>query len=303
MPTTRPALRAVPAAFAAALDDDLRVPQALAVVHEAVRRATTRWRPGTSARRGEPAGRGARHARRARARPAGRATGPTAGPDDDLRAVVDALVTVALQQRQAARERKDYAAADAIRTRLRRRGRAHRGHPARPALGAEPMTTGGRRGGPVGGRPHQVRQAQARDRRLRQAHGWRARARPRPRTCGPGTRPSGGRQAARPADRRAGHGGTARGSADGRSAEEVSPERARGAGDAPEVVAGRNAVLESLRARVPATALYVGPRLDADQRVSEADPAGRGRRASRWSRPGGPSWTGSPAARCTRDSR
>ena len=36
-------------------------------------------------------------------------------------------------------------------------------------------------------------------------------------------------------------------------------DRARGAGDAPEVVAGRNAVLESLRAHVPATALYAGP--------------------------------------------
>ena len=45
--------------------------------------------------------------------------------------------------------------------------------------------------------------------------------------------------------------------------------RARGAGDAPEVVAGRNAVLESLRAAVPATALYAGPRLDSDERVRE----------------------------------
>jgi 23S rRNA (guanosine2251-2'-O)-methyltransferase len=36
------------------------------------------------------------------------------------------------------------------------------------------------------------------------------------------------------------------------------------------VVAGRNAVLESLRAAVPAIALLVGPRLDADERVSEA---------------------------------
>jgi 23S rRNA (guanosine2251-2'-O)-methyltransferase len=33
---------------------------------------------------------------------------------------------------------------------------------------------------------------------------------------------------------------------------------------------GRNAVLESLRARVPATALHVGPRLDADERIGEA---------------------------------
>jgi 23S rRNA (guanosine2251-2'-O)-methyltransferase len=45
--------------------------------------------------------------------------------------------------------------------------------------------------------------------------------------------------------------------------------RARGAGDAPEVVAGRNAVLEALRAAVPATALYAGPRQDADDRVRE----------------------------------
>ncbi|HUY47712.1 MAG TPA: 23S rRNA (guanosine(2251)-2'-O)-methyltransferase RlmB [Streptosporangiaceae bacterium] len=49
----------------------------------------------------------------------------------------------------------------------------------------------------------------------------------------------------------------------------ASRERARGAGDAAEVVAGRNPVLESLRARVPATALYAGPRLDSDPRVTE----------------------------------
>jgi 23S rRNA (guanosine2251-2'-O)-methyltransferase len=36
------------------------------------------------------------------------------------------------------------------------------------------------------------------------------------------------------------------------------------------VVAGRNAVLESLRARVPAIALHVGPRLDPDDRIGEA---------------------------------
>jgi 23S rRNA (guanosine2251-2'-O)-methyltransferase len=46
--------------------------------------------------------------------------------------------------------------------------------------------------------------------------------------------------------------------------------RARGAGDAPEVVAGRNAVLEALRAAVPATALYAGSRAGADDRVREA---------------------------------
>jgi 23S rRNA (guanosine2251-2'-O)-methyltransferase len=46
--------------------------------------------------------------------------------------------------------------------------------------------------------------------------------------------------------------------------------RPRGAGDAAEVVAGRNAVLEALRAGVPAAALYAGPRRDADDRVREA---------------------------------
>jgi 23S rRNA (guanosine2251-2'-O)-methyltransferase len=45
---------------------------------------------------------------------------------------------------------------------------------------------------------------------------------------------------------------------------------ARGAGDAPEFVAGRNPVVESLRAHVPAMALYVGPRAIQDERVSEA---------------------------------
>jgi 23S rRNA (guanosine2251-2'-O)-methyltransferase len=44
----------------------------------------------------------------------------------------------------------------------------------------------------------------------------------------------------------------------------------RGSGTAHEMVAGRNAVLESLSAAVPAIALHVGPRLDADERITEA---------------------------------
>jgi 23S rRNA (guanosine2251-2'-O)-methyltransferase len=46
--------------------------------------------------------------------------------------------------------------------------------------------------------------------------------------------------------------------------------RARGAGSAAELVAGRNPVLEALRAAVPATALHVGPRLDDDERIGQA---------------------------------
>jgi cysteinyl-tRNA synthetase len=41
---------------------------------------------------------------------------------DDLRPVIDALVSVALDQRQAARKRKDYGAADAIRDGLQDAG-------------------------------------------------------------------------------------------------------------------------------------------------------------------------------------
>jgi 23S rRNA (guanosine2251-2'-O)-methyltransferase len=44
----------------------------------------------------------------------------------------------------------------------------------------------------------------------------------------------------------------------------------RGAGDAPEFVAGRNSVVESLRAGVPSAALYVGNRVQHDERISEA---------------------------------
>jgi len=40
--------------------------------------------------------------------------------------------------------------------------------------------------------------------------------------------------------------------------------------DAPELVAGRNPVVEALRARVPATALYVAQGIDTDERVREA---------------------------------
>jgi 23S rRNA (guanosine2251-2'-O)-methyltransferase len=44
----------------------------------------------------------------------------------------------------------------------------------------------------------------------------------------------------------------------------------RGAGEAAEFVAGRNPVVESLRARVPAAALYVGARAARDERIEEA---------------------------------
>ena len=108
---------AVPAAFAAALDNDLGVPQALAVVHETIRDGNNALAAGDKA---------ALAAALAQVRAMLGMLGldplapewATAGADDDLRAVVDALAGVALDQRQAARDRKDWDAADTIRDSL-----------------------------------------------------------------------------------------------------------------------------------------------------------------------------------------
>ena len=107
---------ALPPDFAAAMDDDLGVPQALAVLHTAVREGNAalaaREKAVVAQRYGE-----------VRAMLAVLGLDPLAAPwrDDrraDLVGVLDALVTVALDQREEARRRKDYAAADTIRARL-----------------------------------------------------------------------------------------------------------------------------------------------------------------------------------------
>ena len=108
---------ALPAEFAAAMDDDLGVPQALAVVHDCIRDGNA------AVAAGDTAG-SAKRLSQARAMLAVLGLDPLARPwadqqdDSDLRSVVDALISVALDQRQAARARKDYAAADAIRDQL-----------------------------------------------------------------------------------------------------------------------------------------------------------------------------------------
>ena len=118
---TPPAAGGWPAEFAAALDDDLGVPQALAVVHATVRAGNNALAAGDA------------EAVAAALAPVRAMLGvlgldPLAEPwasrgaDDDLREVVDALVKGSLAERQAARERKDFEAADAIRDRLRDAG-------------------------------------------------------------------------------------------------------------------------------------------------------------------------------------
>jgi cysteinyl-tRNA synthetase len=111
-------LNSLPAAFIEAMDDDLGVPQALAVLHNTVRDGNAAVSAGDKPRVTallrdvlamlqvlglEP------HA-------------DAEGAAGELRAVVDSLVALALEQRTAARERKDYAAADAIRDQLAEAG-------------------------------------------------------------------------------------------------------------------------------------------------------------------------------------
>ncbi len=122
---------AVPAAFTAAMDDDLGVPQALALVHETVRE-------GNAALAVADAGGTAKRLAEARSMLAVLGLDPLAAPwagvqsGAGLRPVVDALVSVALEQREAARARKDYAAADAIRARLAQAGVAVEDTPRGP---------------------------------------------------------------------------------------------------------------------------------------------------------------------------
>ena len=107
----------LPAEFTAAMDDDLGVPQALAVLHESLREGNGALSAGDAAGT-------AKRLTEIRAMLGALGLDPLAEPwvarqaGDDLRPVVDALVTVALAQRQAARARKDFAAADAIRNQL-----------------------------------------------------------------------------------------------------------------------------------------------------------------------------------------
>ena len=182
-----PSAAALPAGFTAAMDDDLGVPQALAVVHEAVTEGNS------ALAAGDVAG--------------------TAKQAADVRAMIGVLGLDPLAEpwsgaaggrrpaaggRRAGQGRAAAAAGGPGAQGLRRRGRdpgragrrrdPGRGHPARPALGAAageraPRPAGA--GGPSPASPAPVPAATA-------SAGSKARDRPRPRTCGPGIRRSAG---------------------------------------------------------------------------------------------------------------
>ena len=114
----------------------------------------------------------------------------------------------------------------------------------------------------------------------RNAAGRTKSGKPRPGTGGQGRRKLEGKGPTPPAAMRPGHPAQRRAAAAAAGSRRVGDASAaaapparrapRGAGDAAEFVAGRNAVVESLRARVPSAALYVGARVARDERIEEA---------------------------------
>jgi cysteinyl-tRNA synthetase len=104
--------------FRDALDDDLGTPAAVAAIHDTVRQGNTALDAGD-----DPAVAGALGAVRAMLGvlgldPLDPQWSDGAADDDALMKAADGLVALALDQRQAARARKDFAAADAIRDQL-----------------------------------------------------------------------------------------------------------------------------------------------------------------------------------------
>ncbi|MDK1361427.1 cysteine--tRNA ligase [Arthrobacter sp. zg-Y1219] len=109
-----PSSGSMPAAFAEAMDDDLNVPQALAVLHETVRAGNTALAEGNVA-----AAREALHAvltmTAALGLDAVQQPARSAGPEHRA---LDTLIQAQLEERRAARAAKDWARADAIRDSL-----------------------------------------------------------------------------------------------------------------------------------------------------------------------------------------
>ena len=218
------------------------VPQALAVVHEAVREGNSALAAGDAAGTAKHLAAGPGHARRAGPGPAGRAVGRRAGRPGRRRP--------ALGGRRAGRRGAGAAAGRPAAQGLRR-GRRDPGPAAgRRACWSRTHRAGRdgsssderalRRPGPAGaGRPHQVRQAAAGHRRLRQAHAGgqgadsAGRDASRPPGPAPGRRPGQGGQpaglAGRPRSARPQDSGAAAGGPVGARAPGARPSSSRGA--------------------------------------------------------------------------
>jgi cysteinyl-tRNA synthetase len=110
-PTDRAPLRSD---FTAAMDDDLNTPKAIAAIHEAVREGNTALADDRDA-----AARDAARGVRGMLTVLGLEPPAEPGQTADLRQTVDTLVRVVLEQRDAARARRDWAAADTLRDQLK----------------------------------------------------------------------------------------------------------------------------------------------------------------------------------------
>jgi cysteinyl-tRNA synthetase len=111
----------IPEGFAAALDDDLGTPAAIAVLHDCVREGNRMLGEGVTEEAGRYAAAVTAMLDVLGLHPADPAWS-TAGGDDRLEAVVDALVQGLLEERARARADKDWARADAIRDRIKTAG-------------------------------------------------------------------------------------------------------------------------------------------------------------------------------------
>ncbi|MGH3715307.1 MAG: cysteine--tRNA ligase [Micromonosporaceae bacterium] len=105
--------------FVAAMDDDLNTSKAMASIHDVVREGNTALADGK-----DDAARGAAASVRAMLAVLGLDVPPEqpGGQASELRNAVDVLVRVVLEQRDAARARKDWATADALRDQLKQSG-------------------------------------------------------------------------------------------------------------------------------------------------------------------------------------
>ncbi len=194
----------------------------------------------------------------------------------DSRGVVDSLVSVALQQRRAARDRRDYDAADAVRDQLNRAGVVIEDTPSGPrwSLAEQSVSTD-----VITTQTLQALEALSMagnsQRRNRRNEGTKKGAvvgsggQRRRGLSGKGPTPPAEKRTGHPAARRAN--AAARKTAEQQSKPRVAPGR-RGPGtkDSPELLVGRNPVVEALRAEIPAEALYVALGIDIDERITES---------------------------------
>ncbi|HEX8343685.1 MAG TPA: cysteine--tRNA ligase [Actinoplanes sp.] len=121
----------VPAAFAAAMDDDLNTSAALAIVHDTIRAGNTALAGNDEAGVREALGTVRGMLGVLGLDPLDDAWSTHQG-DGGLRPVVDSLVALALEQRAQARTRKDWAAADSVRDQLKHAGIQVEDTPAGP---------------------------------------------------------------------------------------------------------------------------------------------------------------------------